>query len=152
MKVAIAILAAAATAFAASAATTFTVDDLSPGDGITADCYVVLWRSSAKLRNGIRPTVLESDGERAYVKVDGEVYPLRPVGQYIYESVTLRGDGANPAPTVRVAANLKTSRHDVNDEGLEIRDLKGGMKVTYGGQTQTIQVLGEYACPATAAE
>ncbi|WP_157138880.1 hypothetical protein [Asticcacaulis biprosthecium] len=148
MKTFVAVSLWAALASGAHAAPAFTIDDLSPGEGIASECYVVLWRSSAKTQNGVRPAVLESDGERAYVKVDGEVYPLRPVGQYTYESAALRSQDQLPA--VKVAAQLKTIRTDITDEGVEVRDLKGEMQVTYGGRHQTIKVLGEYACVASA--
>jgi len=130
---------AAMLAPAASQAGGFHVDNIVPGEGAESDCFTAFARPET------RPVAGESDprdifeivDDVGFVKIDGTMHHVRLL------------KGSKPSTyrdaEVSVADLSRIVRTEKSPDG-NTYYLKGTLKVTFHGQTQTLTVVGESFC------
>lgn len=124
-------------------AASFTVEELAPGEGHEGDCYTWLAREGA---NDPSRAIFEDAGGRAYIKVDGEVLSLRASGGS-------RGEERSTATFEDKTTGLTVAQEVVIEQASGAENwgayiVKGKLKITYEGDTQTIRVRGKSVCEA----
>lgn len=117
----------------------FRIDDIVPGEGAESDCYTVFRRPETKSVNG-EPNprnMFEIVGEIGFIKIDGTMHALQ------------LAKGGKP-PTYRDEAisviDLTNVVRIVKAEDGDTYYLKGRVKISYRGQMQILNVLGESYC------
>ncbi|ESQ87312.1 hypothetical protein ABAC460_20015 [Asticcacaulis sp. AC460] len=126
-----------------ASAASFTVEELGAGEGHEGDCYTWLAREPA---DDPSQAVFEDAGGRAYIKVDGQVFSLRASGGN-------RGEEHSTATFEDKTTGLTVAQDVVIEQASGADNwgayiVKGKLKITYQGETQTIRVRGKSVCEA----
>jgi hypothetical protein len=124
---------------AASQAGGFHVDDIKPGEGAESDCFTAFARPETK------PVAGESDprdifeivDETGFIKIDGTMHNVQRIKDS--KPSTYRDAEVSVSDLSRIV------RAEKSPDG-NTYYLKGTLKVTFKGQTQTLTVVGESFC------
>jgi hypothetical protein len=126
----------------------FRMDNLKSNDGDGTDCYLKLWR-----KGKTNEPVLRVAGDRAWVRINGNLYALRSVAEdateakhlQTFEAQFLKGpNGASVAPLRIQVAIAPSSKLQPLENGA----YSGQLQVSFKNEIKHLEVHGSASCPA----
>ena len=121
----------------------FHIDQIIPGEGAESDCFRAYQRIGDKPPPGKSDVldIFEDVGETGFIKIDGKVHTLHQTSDpNATGHATYAGDGITAEESYRI------TRVDRNPDEGDTYHLKGHLKVTYGGEIQSVAVIGTDFC------